>query len=122
MTKEKASRRKPFDLEERTAQFGAAILRFAKTLPINAITSSLVVQLVKAGTSVGANYGEANEAGSKKAFKHIISICRRESKECQHWLRMIAVAVPSARDRAKTLWSEAKELHLIFNAIFRNTE
>ena len=111
--------RKPFDLEERTAQFGEAVLRFAKTLPLNTITVSPVRQLVRSGTSIGANYCEADDAGSKREFKHRISICRRESRETKYWLRMIASVIPEAKAPARALWQEAKELHLIFGAIFR---
>ena len=111
--------RKPFDLEERTAQFGEAVLRFAKTLPLNTITVSPVRQLVRSGTSIGANYCEADDAGSKREFKHRISICRRESRETKYWLRMIASVAPEAKATARPLWQEAKELHLIFGAIFR---
>src|SRR5438552_6631447 len=70
-----------FDLEIRTAKFGASIIRFAKRLPMNAINTPLVTQLVRAGTSVGANYVEANNAESRKDFHHKIGICRKESRE-----------------------------------------
>jgi four helix bundle protein len=71
---------------------------------------------------VGANYGEANDAESKKDFRHKIGICRKESKECKYWLRMIAVAEPDLRDSAAELWQEAKELNLIFSTIRKNCE
>src|SRR5437762_3201789 len=84
-----------FDLEERTARFGEAIIAFAKKVPITPVTSPLIKQLICAGTSVGANYCEANDAESKKDFRHKIGICRKESKESKYWLRMIASAVES---------------------------
>ena len=117
-----SSPRRQFDLEERTAQFGEAIIRFAKKVPVNPVTYPLIGQLVDAGTSVGANYGEANDAESKKDFRHKIGICRKESKESKHWLRMIAVAVatPDLCDEARVLWQEAKELNLIFGKILRS--
>ncbi len=113
--------KKPFDLEERTALFGEAILAFVKTLPQTPITAPLITQLVKSGTSVGANYCEATEAGTKKEFKNFISICRREAKEAKFWLRMIAKAVPGSAETARALWSEGNELHHIFNSIHRKT-
>jgi four helix bundle protein len=58
-----------FDLEERTALFGEAVLHFAKKIPVNPVTKPLISQLVRAGTSVGANYCEA-DAVSKKDFKN----------------------------------------------------
>jgi four helix bundle protein len=109
-----------YDLEERTSSFGVGIITFAKAVPKNQITNSLVDQLVRSGTSVGANYCEANESISKKDFKHRISICAKEAKETKHWLRMIVAAEPQCRSDAENLWREAKELHLIFAAIKRN--
>jgi four helix bundle protein len=84
---------------------------------LNAITSSVVSQLVRSATSVGANYCEADDAESKKDFRHKISICLKEIKETRHWLRMMAAAAPEFRNDARTLYKEAKELNLIFAAI-----
>jgi four helix bundle protein len=111
-----------FDLEERTSKFGEAIIHFAKRIPVNPVNTPLIGQLVRAGTSIGANYGEANDAESKKAFRQYINICRRESKESKHWLRMVSAAEPGLRDDAIELWKEAKELNLIFGAIRRNCD
>lgn len=111
-----------YDLEERTARFGEAIIRFAKRIPVNPVTAPLIPQLVDAGTSVGANYNEANDAESKKDFRHKIGICRKESRETKHWLRMIAVAVEELANDARPLWQEAKELNLVFGKIRRSCE
>jgi len=111
-----------YDLEERTAVFGEAIIAFAKRVPVNEVTRSLIDQMVRAGTSIGANYCEANDGESKKDFRHKIGICRKESKETRHWLRMIAAAEPSLRDDARPLWREATELNLIFGAIRRGLD
>jgi four helix bundle protein len=108
-----------FDLEERTARFGEAVIRFAKRVAIGPITEPLIKQLVRSATSIGANYCEADDAGSKKEFRYRISVCKRESRETKHWLRMLAAAAPENKDDARALWQEAKELHLIFATIFR---
>jgi four helix bundle protein len=110
---------KPYDLEERTARFGEEIIGFAKRVPKNLVTEPLISQLVRAGTSVGANYCEVDDAGSKKEFRYRISICKRESRETRHWLRMVAVAEPDLKEDARRLWREAKELNLISAAIYR---
>jgi len=62
---------------------------------------------------------EADGAESKKDFQHKISICKKESKETKHWLRMIAKANPNRKDQCKKLWEEAQELTLIFSSILR---
>ncbi len=108
-----------FDLEERTASFGEAVIEFAKGVPRNPITLPLIGQLVRSGTSVGANYCEADDAVSKKDFRHRIGTCKKEARETKHWLRMIAKAEPDTKPEARALWQEAKELHLIFAKIYR---
>jgi four helix bundle protein len=110
-----------FDLAERTAVFGEAIIRFAKRVPRNPITVPLIIQLVKAGTSIGANYGEADDAISKRDFRHRIGITKKESRESKFWLRMIVAAVSELKPDARVLWREANELYLIFSAIHRRT-
>ncbi len=111
---------KVYDLEERTGRFGEAVILFAKRLPVSLVTEPLIPQLVRSATSVGANYCEADDAGSKKEFRYRISICKRESRETKHWLRMIAAAAPEQKDEARRLWREAQELNLIFSAIYRS--
>jgi four helix bundle protein len=111
-----------FDLEERTAAFGNAVIHLAKTVPLTPVTRPLVSQLVRSATSFGANYCEADDAESRADFKHKIGICKKEARETKHWLRMLVTAVPESREQAKPLWQEAKELNLIFNAIVRTTK
>lgn len=111
-----------YDLEERTAKFGEAIIEFAKKIPQSLITSPLITQLVKAGTSVGANYCEVDDASTKKDFVHKIGICKKESRETKHWLRMIAKTIKPLRDEAKMLWNEAQELNLIFASIINKSK
>jgi four helix bundle protein len=108
--------RHPFDLEERTASFGEAIVRFAKSSPAN---DRLVGQLAGCGTSIGANYCEANERVSKKDFRNTIGRCVKEAKETKYFLRLIAAAEPRLADEARALYREAKELHLIFASMYR---
>ena len=115
----KGEAKHPFDLEDRTARFGEAIVRFCKTLPRDPANDRLINQLVGCGTSVGANYCEANEGVSKRDFRNMIGRCAKEAKETKFFLRMIAAAEPKSAQEARSLFREAKELHLIFAAIFR---
>lgn len=112
---------KKYDLEERTANFGEAIIDFAKKIPKNPITISLINQIVRSGTSIGANYCEADCAESRKDFEHKLGISAKESKETKHWLRMIAKAVPELKDESSKLWKEANELQLIFLSIIKKS-
>lgn len=108
---------KKFNLEERTAKFGENIINFCKKTEENTITRPIINQLIKSATSIGANYMEANGASSKQDFKNKIFICKKESQETKHWLRMIATAVPMLKEEAKILWKESQELTMIFQKI-----
>ena len=108
-------------MEERTAQFGEAVIQFGKKIPKDTVNTSLISQLVRAGTSVGANYCEADDAVSKMNFRNKIGTCRKEARDTKLWLRMIAAAEPEMKTEARKLWQEAKELHLIFATIWRTS-
>ena len=109
-----------YDLEDRTARFGEIVIDFARTIPQNPVTSRIISQLVGAGTSVGANYVEADDAVSKKEFLKCIGTCRKEARETKHFLRMAVRAVPELKPEARKVWMEARELHLIFSKIWRS--
>jgi four helix bundle protein len=115
-------REKPWDLEERTAQFGEAVIDLLRNVPKGPLTNRLISQLVGCSTSVGANYCEADEAVSRRDYKYRIGFCKKEAREAKHFLRMIARASPNHRAAARVLWQEAKELHLIFSAMYRKTK
>ena len=114
--------KKIYDLDERTALFGENIIEFVKILPKSFINNPLISQIVRSGTSVGANYMEADGAESKKDFRHKIAICKKESKETMHWFRMLAKANPNKAQECRKLWKEAHELNLIFMTIIRNAK
>ena len=114
---ENPNEKKVYDLEERTALFGENVIDFVKTLPQDRVNNELISQIIRSSTSIGANYMEADAAESRKDFRHKIAICKKESKETKHWLRMIARANPGKKDKCKKLWNEAQELTLIFSSI-----
>jgi four helix bundle protein len=110
----------PNDLEERTACFGETVVRFASSIRPSAVNSPLISQLVRAGTSVGANYVEADEADTRKDFIYKIGLCKRESRETGHWLRMLLAAEPGLAENVDSLADEAGQLVRIFAAIQRS--
>jgi len=115
MTEEQNPKR--YDLEDRTLEFGKRIIRLCKALPKNTVNFKLIDQLVRSGTSMGANYREANETETKKDFKFRIRICRKEGKETIYWLNLIIEANPEFKERIKPLLQETFELVKIFAAI-----
>ena len=106
-----------YNLEERTAKFGEQIIRFCKNIKQDSISRSLLSQLVRSGTSIGANYMEANGASSKKDFANKIYICKKEAQETKHWLRMLAEYIPEKKEEIGNLWKECQELTMIFQKI-----
>lgn len=113
---------KKYDLAERTAVLGERIIVFCSTLRNTPVNRPLISQMVRSGTSIGANYMEADGAESKRDFQHKISICKKESKETMHWARMIAKANTDKSNEARQLWREAHELALIFSSIVNNSK
>jgi four helix bundle protein len=102
--------RHPFDLEERTAVFGENIVRFAKKIPRNPVNDRLINQIVGAGTSVGANFCEANDCFSKKDFRYTAKRCIKEAKETRFFLRMIVTSEPFLAEEGRRFYREATEL------------
>lgn len=108
-----------YDLEQRTLSFAKRILAFVNSVPFNPVTSPLVNQLTKSGTSVGANYHEANEAESKRDFVHKIAIANKEAKETRYWLKLFSHSKIGDSSVIKQLAQEAKELNFIFSSILK---
>ena len=111
-----------YDLEERTAVFAEKVINLCKKTPKNSITIPIISQLIRAGTSIGANYCEANGASSKKDFKNKIFICKKEAKETKYWLRLLTTSRDDLEKEIELLSQEAQELVLIFSKIAVNTK
>jgi four helix bundle protein len=109
-----------FDLEERTAIYAERTREFCLKLPRNPANNEYVPQLLRAGSSPGANYIEANECIGDKDFNMKIKTCRREAKESAYWLRLIVTDGSAIMEKERQeLRQEAKELVLIFSAILK---
>lgn len=113
--------KKIFDLEERTAKFSEDVIEFCKNIQQTTITTPIINQLIKAATSIGANYCEADCAETKKDFEHKLGICKKESKETKYWLRIVTKATPEVKNQSRKLWQEANELNLIFSTIIKKS-
>jgi four helix bundle protein len=120
---EQVNDKRPYDLEERTALYAERVRNFCLKLPKNVVNNEYVTQLVRAGSSPGANYIEANECIGDKDFNMKIKTCRRESKESSYWLRLIITdGSEEMENERKALCQEAKEFVLIFNSILKKRE
>jgi len=106
-----------YDLEERTLIFAKKIIGLCRTLSKNTVNFELVKQLVRAGSSIGANYREANGAASKKDFNNKIRISLKEAKETHYWLQLVIEANDEFQKRMEPLLQESLELIKIFSSI-----
>jgi four helix bundle protein len=113
---------KKYDLEERTAKFAEETIKICKKTTASHITKPIISQLIRSGTSIGANYMEANGASSRKDFRNKIFICKKEAMETKYWLRMLSKAEINTLEDCRKLWKEAQELTLIFSKIAKNSE
>lgn len=120
--KENSGKGDNYDLEERTAVFAETVIGLVRKMPEDHVNKRIISQLVGSGGSLGANYCEANEAESKRDFQHKIGICKKETKETRHWLRLLARSNPEFKQELRKMWQEAQELLLIFSAILRSSK
>ena len=109
-------------LEKRTKTFAVRIIRLAGQLPNNREANVIRNQLVKSGTSIGANYREANRAVSRADFKHRISICEKEASETQYWLEVIVEAGLLPAEQVQPDLKECGELLAIFTSIGKSAK
>ena len=106
-----------YDLEERTLEFAKNIIRLCKKLPNNTVNFKLVDQIIRSGSSIGANYREANDGLSKKDFINRLRISRKEAKETSFWLELIVEANNEFRNEAEFLMDECVQLRNILSSI-----
>ena len=110
-----------YNLQERTIDFGKRIIKLCKSIKFNVISTRIVDQLVRSGTSVGANYMEAVNASSKKDFKNKLFICKKEAQETRYWLIMLKESEPDQKE-ISSLMQECYELNLIFQKSISTVE
>jgi len=105
------------ELEQRTKRFAVSIIKLSTSLPKTPEALVLRNQITKSGTSVGANYREANRARSKADFKNKIKICEAEASETQYWLQIITEVGFLPKERIAAEYKECSELLAIFTSI-----
>ena len=110
------------ELEKRTKMFAIRIIQLSSSLPNTPEAKVVRNQITKSGTSVGANYREANRARSRADFKNKIKICESEASETQYWIEIIMEVGWLPRERLKSDHEECSELLAIFTSISINTQ
>ncbi|OGH73383.1 MAG: hypothetical protein A3C90_02685 [Candidatus Magasanikbacteria bacterium RIFCSPHIGHO2_02_FULL_51_14] len=111
---------KMYNLEERTLEFSKRILRLAKALPKGEVNIILTRQFVRSGTSIGANYREANDALGDKDFLNRLRIARKEAKETTYWLELVKEHNPLMAHKMNDIIGESIELRKILSTMIIN--
>jgi len=110
------------ELEKRTKAFAIQVIRYIASLPRCKESDVLGYQLLRSGTSIGANYREANRAESRADFIHKIAIVEKEAAETQYWLELCRETKILNREGLDELQQESSELLAIFTAIGKSTK
>jgi len=110
------------ELKRRTKEFFLWLIRFLESLPKNYLGEVMGRQLLKCGTSIGANCREANRAESKADFIHKLAIAEKEASETAYWLELMTEAGIGSRSEVAKLLQEAGELLVILAAAGRTTK
>ncbi len=108
------------ELEKRTKEFVVKVLKMTATLPETTEAKVIRYQIVKSGSSVGANYREANRARSKADFRNKISICEAEASETVFWLEIIEEMNWIELKELSSIQKETGEILAIFSSIGKN--
>jgi four helix bundle protein len=112
---------KAFDLKERTFNFGVQVVRMVNTFPKTTAGIELGRQVMRSGTSVGANVEEADGAITKKDFIYKMGVARKEARETRYWLRMTICSGLLKNNEAKSLLVESDELVRILSKIIQKS-
>jgi len=113
---------RPSDLRERTKLFALRVIRLCRSLPATDEARTLGKQLLRSGTSVGANYRAACRARSKAEFVAKLGIVLEEADETAFWLELLVESGAVDHDRLQPLVKEADELTSIFVASLRTAK
>jgi four helix bundle protein len=112
----------PSNIKDRSFAFGVRILKLVRALPRDVAGQIIGRQLVRSGTSVGANVEEAQGAESRRDFAHKLGIARKEARETLYWLRLVAATEALPAIRLRYIMAEAEEIMRILTASVRTLQ
>ncbi|MBI2028037.1 MAG: four helix bundle protein [Candidatus Levybacteria bacterium] len=114
---------KPEDIRQRTFKFGLRIIALCKELPRNEVNRILINQVLRSGTSIGANLEEATGAHTKSEFINCTNIARREARETHYWLKLIyEISNQMIKNKMKDLINESNEIVSILVVSVKNLQ
>lgn len=115
--------RKPRDIKERTFKFAHEIVKLCRELDERpGVGRTVGKQLLRSGTSIGANVEEAQAGQSRADFINKNAIALKEARETVYWLRLLRESGECANSQSEPLQNEAEEIAQILGAIIVNTK
>ena len=112
--------RSPTDIQQRTFEFAKRIVKLVDRLPRTLAAMEIGRQMLRSGTSVGANMQEADAAESRSDFIHKVSIALKEARETRYWLTLTDATILSNDPEVQALLQESTELTKILFTIIAN--
>ena len=109
------------ELEKRTKKFALSIISLVALLPKTMEANVIRNQILRSGTSIGANYREANRSVSRADFRNKIAICEKEASETQYWLELISESHLLPEQKIHNIYLECSELLALFTTIGKNS-
>lgn len=110
------------DIKERTYTFALEIIKMASDLPKNSVGFALSSQVVRSGTSVGANVEEASGGFTTSDFIYHMNVAKKEARETKYWTRLIIDSGLLSRQKTEPLLQEAEEILKILTSIVKTSE
>ena len=114
--------KKVFDIHKRIFDFVVRVLNLVKSLPKTQQNSVFINQITRSVTSMGANDQEADGSSSRKEFFRSLTIVKKETKETNYWLKIIAETNPGYKIRMKPLVQEGEEIEAIISSIVQKSK
>ncbi|MCR4305861.1 MAG: four helix bundle protein [Candidatus Daviesbacteria bacterium] len=111
-----------YNIRERTLKFSVVIIKLIRTLPKDSSGFAIGNQIIRSGTSVGANVEEAQNCGSRKEFIHTMTIALKEARETEYWLKIINEVKLTDKDLVTSLLNEVNEIIKILTSIIKKTK
>ena len=114
--------KKVFDIHKRIFDFVVRVLNLVKSLPKTQQNLVFINQITRSVTSMGANDQEADGSSSRKEFFRSLTIVKKETKETNYWLKIIAETNPGYKIRMKPLVQEGEEIEAIISSIVQKSK
>jgi len=110
------------NIRQRSYDFAPRVVKFVRTLPKNTVGSELGRELLKSGTSIGANTEEATGGFSKRDFTYKMSVAYREAREANYWLRLLRDSGLSDSQELEYLTNESAEIKKMLRSIVKTSK